>query len=492
VIPSLVPGAAYAWHVIVITEHDSLRCPGDSADDFSFTTINTPATITSFADRSVSINDQVRFTVDATDAEGIREYLWTIEGDQQSPRTTGQNSLTFAASGHTGAYVVTVAVIDSFGGVSKDTAHLAVTNEAPAILLPTDSIRAGFNDSVALSAAASDDGSLLTWEWDVKGNGYYIAVTSPDTTIIAPRDTEQKRYTLRVRVTDDDGNQSTDSLVMTTGMILEFINGSQHFYGIESRLVADSSYIYAIGSDGLSQQYDGVWRSGDGLTWDQIALNGGWDGGGFAALVHKNALYVLGSYFGSGVFKSTNHGSSWEQTGAMDCLTGPTAFAAAISARDTIFYIGGRDVTDMPVSGTVVSYDGIDWMCTCNDEEGMFREDMSAINIGDTLLLTIPHTSSIWQNYRSENGCYQWDYRAYDAFDSELTGWGKGDFVTMNGVLYYSANGHIWYSLDGAHTWRLMAESAYGPNTTTVSAAVHKNSIYIATEDGIWYTTDTP
>lgn len=117
-----------------------------------------------------------------------------------------------------GTYTVTLKVFD---GNLADTATVTITvieapppNKKPqANAGPNWEIEAG--KSLEIAGEGSDpDGRIVSWEWDVDGDGNYDIYNELDGVLVRTFD-EPGVYTLRLRVTDERGATATDSAIVT-------------------------------------------------------------------------------------------------------------------------------------------------------------------------------------------------------------------------------------------------------------------------------------
>jgi hypothetical protein len=106
------------------------------------------------------------------------------------------------------------------------------------------------NDTVRLHAAAADSfgGAIAKWEWGINGGGFNQTSTG-DTIIIAPA-TEVANYSCVVRVTDNDGLCTTDTLVVSVVLDMPAANAGN------DSAVAKSSQVTLHGS--ASQQFGSI------------------------------------------------------------------------------------------------------------------------------------------------------------------------------------------------------------------------------------------
>jgi YD repeat-containing protein len=128
---------------------------------------------------------------------------WDTDGDGAYDHSGSEVRVTFTKAG---PKTLRLRVADSRGRVAESSVTIAVTNNLPSASISAPS-------TVGLSARATfdglrssdTDGVVAAWEWDLDGDGTYEnAGPQPSFVYTAPG-----TYTVRLRVTDDDGGQAT-------------------------------------------------------------------------------------------------------------------------------------------------------------------------------------------------------------------------------------------------------------------------------------------
>lgn len=130
-------------------------------------------------------------------------YDWTVTGDGLSEQYTGETvTVTYDDPGN---YDVTLVVSDPFGNQDLVRDSFYLENEAPDLTLEysADSTTIRPGDTVAFTADASDNGSVVDYDWvGVDGSGATAERTF----------TAAGGHTVGVTVTDDDGATSSASV----------------------------------------------------------------------------------------------------------------------------------------------------------------------------------------------------------------------------------------------------------------------------------------
>ncbi len=186
-----------------------------------------PAFTTSYdhtrPDRPIRPGQQVTFdATTSSDADGaITAYAWDLDGDGQTDHTGPTVTTTY---NNPGTQTVLLKVIDDDNLTATTGAALTVAaNHAPgvAIIEPPTQPQAG--KSFSLTAFAGDsDGSVVSYAWDLDGNGTYETSTGADSHVTTKYDTAGQ-HLLGVRVTDDEGlsTTNTDNLKVGEGPCVE-------------------------------------------------------------------------------------------------------------------------------------------------------------------------------------------------------------------------------------------------------------------------------
>lgn len=166
--------------------------------------------------------------VGSSDSDGaINLYEWDCDADgsyELSSATPTGNVCTFAA---VGSYTVTLQVTDDDGGTATDTASVTVGNDPPTA--DAGSTYAGNEGSaIPLDGSGSADvggGAVAQWEWDCTDDGVYD-VTASSATGSACTYTDDAVYTVRLRVTDDDGATAQSTATATIGNVAPSITSA--------------------------------------------------------------------------------------------------------------------------------------------------------------------------------------------------------------------------------------------------------------------------
>ncbi len=209
---------------------------------------------------SVMLDGSLSFDPDGT----IVSYEWDFDYDgvDFNADVLGMTS-SFSALGLDGPTIRTVAlrVTDEMGLTHISTADVFITNRFPAVNLGED--RSGVEGSeVTINPSVSDAGDdMLTYAWSVSAsNGQVIANSSDSSFSFTPVD--QGVYTVLLIVTDDDGGQMSDTMVVTVSNVGPMVGIGGNMTVGEGTPVTIGGSFSDPGADTLSH------------VWSVVASNG--------------------------------------------------------------------------------------------------------------------------------------------------------------------------------------------------------------------------
>lgn len=171
---------------------------------------NQPPVANAGEDKSVTVNQTVRLTGKGTDSDGtIIDYAWSK--DDTVLATTASFDYTPSV---VGTDTLKLTVTDNDGNVAFDTVDITVNKiiegNQPPVANAGDDKSVTVNQSITLTGSGTDsDGSITSYEWK-KDNTVLATTASFDYT---PKTVGTD--TLTLTVTDDEGSQTSDSVVIT-------------------------------------------------------------------------------------------------------------------------------------------------------------------------------------------------------------------------------------------------------------------------------------
>lgn len=509
----------YYWTITVVAGNDSVRCP--AVGTYAFSTADGKAEFTrSLNDTAASINDSLTFVIQATDPEGISHYAWDFNGDGTADKITPTPTAGDRFNG-LGNIQVIVSVVDRTDSTTADTATVTITNLAPTIQAIGPDTLVGLADTVALSVSIQDDGTGTDISWNVSRYGEFTPgtwnpVSSPDT-IFTGLDRELPDSLLCVvRVVDEDGNVSVDSVVVRQNMIWVCVTENAPWsarYGHQVVVLGDS--LWLIGDD--------LWSTSDGIEWEQRCSS--IQPGGrvnFGAAYYNQQLYIAGGYGAckpymcSDVWR-TSTGCSWTEVDA-DPEFNDVASLTLSSFKGALFAIGGGMAGTCPSGDCYFTYNNGVWTSTTGSDWSKsgsvdWRSEHCTVVFRDSLWVLAGYGGydGMRADIRKSADGYVWE----EAIDSAAFG-NRGRFtatstghalVVIGGIadnaggpdpLQPSSLHDAWFSLDGS-SWLCATRSVPCLPRQDHAAVYWRDRLYVfggwsasETLSDVWYTTDLP
>jgi hypothetical protein len=189
---------------------------GNEGSDFRRVEIinQTPVVKSVRADTVVSINDLISFSGSGTDSDGpLMGYAWDFDGNGTLDSTSTKDFSPVYGYAKIGIYTAVFRVTDDDGDFAERTVKVTVIKDAPVANAGKDTI-VSIKDLVHLHGNGTDKyGSIVTWAWDFGGTGVFKTSSKGDTIVTAPS-LPAGAWPCMLRVTDDDGNMSLDTVVV--------------------------------------------------------------------------------------------------------------------------------------------------------------------------------------------------------------------------------------------------------------------------------------
>ncbi len=217
---------------------------------------------------SVSTLEEVTFVSGGYDVDGqIVLYQWDFDGDgffDWDSETRGPKAVyTYEDDGD---FEAVLRVTDDDGAESTDVVMITVNNRAPTAVVELEITEQITYRELEFNGEGHDqDGDIVLYEWDFDGNGEYDwnSDDSPYTTYIY---TVGGTYKAALRVTDDDGAISTDTVSVTIEMNRqpEANAGSDQTIDLEDMVTLEGGG--SSDPDGHTLEYH--WDYGDGGDGD--------------------------------------------------------------------------------------------------------------------------------------------------------------------------------------------------------------------------------
>ena len=282
VAPSVTFADNFAARTVAVRVTDS-----DGANEVATTTLtvnNVAPTLTISGNSSVNEGSTYTLNLAASDP-GAADTIskWTINwGDGISMEDVSGSAAfnlnhTYADNGN---YIITVQVTDDDGGVGTDQVMVTVNNVPPTASAGADQT-VSEGDLVSLDGSFSDPGSAdtHTFLWQVSAsNGQVIANGTGEDFSFTPND--NGTYTIDYTVTDDDGGDGTDQVMVTVNNVPPTVSG----------LALSDTIIDEGGSTSLSGTIS------DPGTADTFSVEIDWNGDGSVDETHTGVAPGAFSY----------------------------------------------------------------------------------------------------------------------------------------------------------------------------------------------------
>jgi PKD repeat protein len=163
-------------------------------------------------------------------------YKWDF-GDESEVSTSKTPNKKFNSDG---TYTVQLTVEDEYKYTDTESVTITVNDLDPvAEITGSSNAKAGISLEYSAELSTSPADKIVKYEWDWTGDGVYETTTTPKASHIW---TKSATYTVTLRITDEDGDSSTDSIdVIITGSIKGKDGGS----GSSKSDTADYTWLYA-------------------------------------------------------------------------------------------------------------------------------------------------------------------------------------------------------------------------------------------------------
>ncbi|BAZ46381.1 DNA/RNA non-specific endonuclease [Chondrocystis sp. NIES-4102] len=237
---------------VMVTDDDGAT----DSQTFEITVNNVNPTIESVTgDTEINEGDTATFEAFAKDpGDDTLSYTWNFGDNSES--VTGENSSHLYQDN--GEYTVTLTVQDDDGGVTIQTLTVTVNNVAPIIEYLTGDTQIQEGSTANFNAGVIDPGNdELTYIWNF-GDGSESVTDSIG--IISHTYTNNGEYTVNFTVKDDDGGQTSSSIVVTVDNVAPTITDIAYSPVHEGKSTKFTATAKDPGNDTLTY----TWNFGDG------------------------------------------------------------------------------------------------------------------------------------------------------------------------------------------------------------------------------------
>lgn len=424
------------------------------------------------ADTAVSIYDRVIFRGSGVDSNGTVVYFeWDFDGDGLGDRVSESTGLAEWEFGAEGTYLAVLTVRDDDGLTDSDTAQVSVTNLPPVV--ETRDLGLGWcAEPETLFARVADDGRVVLYEWDFDGDGVVDWVS--DTSGEAIHHFSRGTYSILLRVADDDGNTTTETLTYrvspwATGKSMNFPRTGVGVEAVDGMLFALAGYSPEIGAySALAEAYDpgsNTWELRKSMAMTQYGMA--------TAVVGDRIFGVAGCASGEERGTIEEYWPYWDRWMRRASLRQRRCWPAAASYDGLVYVFGGVSEDEI---ATVEVYDprheygsGVPPMPTA-------RHGMAAVALGDRIYLIggVGGGRTLATVEAYEPATYTWETRA--PMPTPRTSLAA---VVWNGKIYAIGGSYLdvveVYD-PGTDTWRSatpMPTARYGPGAAVIGDRIY-------------------
>jgi hypothetical protein len=283
-----------------------------------------------------------------------------------------------------GMKYVTCTVKDNAGSEWIDSARINIVADVPKIKLvvsdsafiPNDSVlrnpRYAFNDTIPFHVFATDSfGSVGSIQWGFDQAAGIASKTMTFDTFAIATETAQSRYPIIAKISDDDGNTASDTLVVSLNLFAPATYSAAFRSRMYQSGVVFNNKMWLFGGVGIAQEtpritftsLNDVWVSENGKTWTKTTSTVP-ARSGHSMVVFNEKLWLIGGYASSwGTYKNdvwcSSDGVSW--TCVRDSAAfSPRIFHSSVVFNNKMWVIGGLTRIS-PMSDVWSSIDGVIW-----------------------------------------------------------------------------------------------------------------------------------
>ncbi|MBN1760816.1 MAG: hypothetical protein JW863_20980 [Chitinispirillaceae bacterium] len=338
----------------------------------------------------------------------------------------------------------------------------------PVVKAPADTF-IGIFDTLTLCGNASDDGSVVSMEWDIGATGKPV-VTTTGTVQLPPFKAPVSYLKCIFRATDNEGLSTTDTMFVHAALLWMSVSPPKELLGRNGHsLVSYSNQLLLVAG-----KRNDVWNSSDGISWTLLTDDAPFGNlFGHTTTVFNGALWIVGGkigpkLFGTSIWNSSS-GARWERASKMPF--DKRVYHSAAVFRGKLWIIGGLgdSETDPILNDIWSSADGVNWMLVTKNAPfapryghacTVFNNKLYVLGGFNDAVGSQRSFNDVWESAdgvtwtcTDKNAPFSKDrYHCALAFDEKL--WMVGGYDNESGVdqftdILYTANGTIWTDLTG-------------------------------------------
>lgn len=215
-------------------------------------------TLSIVTDTIASLGDTIRMVARASDPFGgaIACYSWNLGGGNWSACADSDTVLIAAMTARSVA--CSARVVDNDGNRAVALARIRIGVFAPVADAGPDAGGLAGEMMHLLGMGQDTVGSIVKYEWDIGGTGTFVESATGDANVMVPGSSSEK-ITCVLRVTDDDGNQDTDTVyVGATSGFMSFMVG---YNDSDAATDTNPGWLRWLGSDpwNIPGDREGCW-----------------------------------------------------------------------------------------------------------------------------------------------------------------------------------------------------------------------------------------
>jgi leucine-zipper-like transcriptional regulator 1 len=454
--------------------------------------------VTLTSDTAVGLNDPIHLKITTSDKFGTIVKKELSIGGSPFFRTSQTDTIITSPPQPSDHFLCIYRVTDDDGNVASDSVTARVFSSPPSVHLAGDTM-VGLFQPIRLEAKVQDNGTIVTYEWDIGGNGNFITTTRTDT-ILPNYNRPIQRLPCIFRATDEDGEIGLDTIFVNSSLFWHPVQPTSSLpersgYGV----VVHNEKMWIIGGDKPD-----VWNSSDGQNWELITDSAAFGPRyGHTTVSFRNRLWIIGgkvntTTFAKGIW-SSNDGRTW--TLEADSSFMHRQYHTAKVFRDRLWIIGGINASDNEpcLHDIWSSPDGKQWELV-SDSSGFPRRYGHGTVVFDNKFWVIgglydgmnssAHLHDTWYSTDgkewhkvSDSTCFAKNIiYSYIAFDNKL--WAIGGY-SDDGSRGFT---DVWFSENGKR-WMRATDSPSVTQRYATTAFIFLKRIWmsVGTDPSLWY-----